>query len=158
MAGATNTIIQILRSNTTAYPTTLEPGEQAYSYVSQRLFIGNTDNSVITIGGKYYVDLIDNATAANTGNTLVRRDNAGNVAFKMVSVADNASQATDVVNKNYLDSRINALSSNTIYDGAPIGTNGYSNVNVQSTVGGGQVIVVANNTTVATFTVPIKTS
>jgi hypothetical protein len=152
MAGATNTIIQILRSNTTAYPTTLEPGEQAYSYVSQKLFVGNNDTTVITIGGKYYVDLIDNATAANTGNTLVRRDNAGNVAFKMVSVADNASQATDVVNKSYLDSRINALSSNTIYDGAPIGTNGYSNVHVNSAVGGGQVIVVANNTTVATFT------
>ena len=66
MAGATNTIIQILRSNTTAYPTTLEPGEQAYSYVSQKLFVGNTDTTVITIGGKYYVDLIDNATASNT--------------------------------------------------------------------------------------------
>ncbi len=152
MAGATNTIIQILRSNTTAYPTTLEPGEQAYSYVSQRLFIGNTDNSVITIGGKYYVDLIDNATSSNSSNTLVRRDNSGNVAFNMATVLLDASGSTDVVNKSYLDSRINALSSNTIYDGAPIGTDGYSNVHVNSTVGGGQVIVVANNTTVATFT------
>lgn len=151
MAGATNTIIQILRSSTTAYPVSLNPGEQAYSYVSNKLFVGNTDNSVVTIGGKYYVDLIDNATATNTGNTLVRRDTAGNVAFKMVSVTDTASQATDVVNKTYLDSRINALSSNTIYDGTS-GQNGYSNVHVDSAVGGGQVILVANNTTVATFT------
>lgn len=151
MAGATNTIIQILRSDVTAYPTTLNPGEQAYSYVTDKLFIGNTDNSVVTIGGKYYVDLLDNATASNTGNTIVRRDNAGNVAFKMVSVADDASQSTDVVNKNYLDSRINALSSNTIYDGT-IGVDGYSNVHVDSAVAGGQVILVANNTTVATFT------
>ena len=151
MAGATNTIIQILRSDTTAYPTSLNPGEQAYSYSSNRLFVGNTTNGVLTIGGKYYVDLVDGATAINTGNTIVRRDNAGNVAFKMVSVTDNASQSTDVVNKSYLDSRINALSSNTIYDGTS-GQNGYSNVHVNSTVGGGQVIIVANNTTVATFT------
>jgi hypothetical protein len=151
MAGATNTIIQILRSDVTALPTTLNPGEQAYSYVSDKLFVGNTDNSVLTIGGKYYVDLIDNATATNTGNTIVRRDTEGNVAFKMVSVTDNASQSTDVVNKNYLDTRINALSSNTIYAG-DIGTSGYSNVHASNTVGGGQVIIVANNSTVATFT------
>jgi len=150
MAGATNTIIQILRSEVTALPTTLNPGEQAYSYVSNKLFIGNTDNSVITIGGKYYVDLIDGATSSNTGNTIVRRDTAGNAAFKMLSVADAASQSTDVVNKNYLDSRINALSSNTIYDGT-LGQTGYSNVHVNSTTGGGSVIVVANNSTVATF-------
>lgn len=151
MAGATNTIIQILRSSTTAYPTTLNPGEQAYSYVSDKLFVGNTDNSVVTVGGKYYVDLIDGATATNTGNTVVRRDDAGNVAFTMVSVTDDASQSTDVVNKNYLDLRIGALSSNTIYDGT-LGQDGYSNVHVNSTVGGGQVIVIANNATVATFT------
>ena len=151
MAGATNTIIQILRSSTTAYPTTLNPGEQAYSYVSDKLFVGNTDNSVVTVGGKYYVDLIDSATATNTGNTIVRRDTAGNAAFKMVSVTDDASQSTDVVNKNYLDLRIGALSSNTIYDGT-LGQDGYSNVHVNSTDGGGQVIVIANNATVATFT------
>lgn len=151
MAGATNTIIQILRSSTTAYPTTLNPGEQAYSYVSDKLFVGNTDNSVITVGGKYYVDLIDGATAANTGNTIVRRDTAGNAAFKMVSVADDASQSTDVVNKNYLDTRINALSSNTIYEGT-VGSIGYSNVHTSNTDAGGSVIVVANNATVATFT------
>ena len=151
MAGATNTIIQILRSDTTAYPTTLNPGEQAYSFVSQKLFVGNTTSGVVTIGGKYYVDLIDGATATNTGNTIVRRDTAGNVAFKMVSVTDAASQSTDVVNKNYLDTRINALSSNTIYEGT-IGAIGYSNVHTSNTDAGGSVIVVANNTTVATFT------
>ena len=116
MAGATNTIIQILRSSATAYPTTLNPGEQAYSYVSNKLFVGNTDNSVITIGGQYYVNLLDNATATNTGNTIVRRDTAGNVAFKMVSVTDAPSQSTDVVNKNYLEFVVGGLSSNTIYE------------------------------------------
>lgn len=150
MAGATNTIIQILRSDTTAYPTTLNSGEQAYSFVSDKLFIGNTTSGVLTIGGKYYVDLIDNATASNTSNTLVRRTNDGNVAFRMVTVNDTASNGTDAVNKTYLDTRINALQYNTIYEGT-LGQNGYSNVHVSNT-SGGYVILVANNTTVGTFT------
>lgn len=150
MAGATNTLIQILRSDTTAYPTTLNPGEQAYSFVSDKLFIGNTTNGVITVGGKYYVDLIDNATSSNTSNTLVRRTNDGNVAFRMVTVNDNASNGTDAVNKTYLDTRINALQYNTIYEGT-LGQDGYSNVHVSNT-SGGYVILVANNTTVGTFT------
>ncbi len=95
--------------------------------------------------------MVDGATETNTGNTIVRRDNAGNAAFKMVSVTDNASQSTDVVNKSYLDNRIGSLSSNTIYQGT-IGAVGYSNVTTSNTSGGGSVIVVANNTTVATFT------
>jgi hypothetical protein len=151
MAGATNTIIQILRSDTTALPTTLNPGEQAYSFVSQKLFVGNTTNGVITIGGKYYVDLIDGATSSNSSNTLVRRDNSGNVALNMATVQLSASGSTDVVNKGYLDSRIGALSSNTIFAGT-LGQDGYSNVSVSNTVGGGQVIIVANNATVATLT------
>lgn len=151
MAGATNTLIQILRSDTTAYPTTLNPGEQAYSFVSDKLFVGNTTSGVLTIGGKYYVDLVDNATASNTSNTLVRRTNDGNAAFRMVTVNDIASNGTDVVNKTYLDTRITALSSNTIYEGV-VGAVGYSNVHTSNTDAGGSVIIVANNTTVGTFT------
>lgn len=154
MAGATNTIIQILRSDTTAYPTLLNPGEQAYSFVSQRLFVGNNTNGVVTIGGKYYVDLIDGATSSNSSNTLVRRDDSGNASFRMLSVIDNASNATDVVNKSYLDSRISSFSSNTantIVDGTP-GSNGYSNVFVNSADAGGSVIVIANNQTIVRHT------
>ena len=151
MAGATNTIIQILRSDTTAYPTTLNPGEQAYSFVSDKLFIGNTSSGVVTIGGEYYVNLIDGATSSNSSNTLVRRDDSGNVALNMATVLLDASGSTDVVNKNYLDNRINALSANTIYSGV-LGQDGYSNVHVSNTAGGGQVIIVANNATVATLT------
>ena len=151
MAGATNTIIQILRSDVTAYPTSLNPGEQAYSHVSNKLFIGNSSGAVITIGGQYYVDLLDNATSSNTSNTIVRRDDSGNVTFKMVSVLDNPSQSGDVVNKGYLDSRINTLAANTIYEGTP-GTDGFSNVIVRSTVDGGTVQITANNDLVAGFT------
>ena len=151
MAGATNTIIQILRSSSTAYPTSLNPGEQAYSYVSGKLFVGDASSGVLTIGGKFYTDLLDAATSASTGNTFARRDTSGNIAFNMVSITANASQSTDGVSKQYLDSRISALSYNTVYDGT-LGQNGYSNVHADSTSAGGQIIVVANNTTVATFT------
>ena len=153
MAGATNTIIQILRSESTAYPTSLNPGEQAYSYVSDKLFVGNTTSGVLTIGGKYYVDLVDGATSSNTSNTLVRRDDSGNVSLRMATIVDTASNGTDAVNKTYLDSRlgaIGALSSNTIFDGT-LGQDGYSNVHVSS-ADGGSVILVANNTTVARVT------
>jgi hypothetical protein len=69
----------------------------------------------------------------------------------MATVQLDASGSNDVVNKNYLDTRINALSSNTIYAGT-LGQDGYSNVHVSNTAGGGQVIIVANNSTVATLT------
>mgnify|MGYP003343794273 CR=1 FL=1 len=145
-----NTVIQIKRSSSNTIPASLNVGELAYSFVSDKLFIGNNTNNVITIGGKYYVDLLDNASAPLAGNTIVRRDDAGNAAFTMVTVTDDPSNGIDVVNKSYLDSRIGALSSNTIYDGTS-GQNGYSNVFVKSTVGGGSVGIVANNVTVATF-------
>lgn len=150
MAGATNTIIQILRSDSTALPTTLNPGEQAYSFLSQKLFIGNSTNGVVTIGGKYYVDLIDNATSANASNNLVRRSNDGNASFRMVTVAAAPSNSTDVVNLTYLNSVLSTVSSNTIYNGT-IGQNGYSNVNTTA-ADGGSIIFVANNSTVARVT------
>jgi hypothetical protein len=76
-----NTLIQLKFSNSTATPTSLRAGEQAYSFTSDKLFIGNTSNTVLTIGGKYFVDQIEAATSANTGNTLVRRDPSGNASF-----------------------------------------------------------------------------
>jgi hypothetical protein len=151
MPGATNTIIQILRSGNTSYPTSLNPGEQAYSYVTDKLFVGGTGNEVLTTGGKYYTDLIDAATPSVVIDSIVSRDGAGNAAFRMVSITDSASRATDVVNKSYLDSRIGNITGNTIQDGT-FGQNGYSNVFVNSAASGGSVGIVANNISVATFT------
>jgi len=53
-----NTIVTTKSSIATAFPpsSSLLRGEQAYSYVSDRLFIGDSDNTgVIEIGGKYYI-------------------------------------------------------------------------------------------------------
>jgi hypothetical protein len=60
-----NTIIAIKRSQTTAQPSSLSNGELAYSYSSNKLFVGQTDdaNSAVTveyIGGKLLVDKVAN--------------------------------------------------------------------------------------------------
>jgi hypothetical protein len=60
-----NTIIAIKRSQTTAQPPSLSNGELAYSYLSNKLFVGQTDdaNSAVTveyIGGKLLVDKVAN--------------------------------------------------------------------------------------------------
>lgn len=60
-----NTIIQIKRSQTTAEPTSLANGELAYSFSSNKLFIGQTDSNsspvtVEYIGGKLLVDKVAN--------------------------------------------------------------------------------------------------
>lgn len=92
-----NTVIQLKYSTANAIPTTLNTGEPAYSYVSGNLFIGNaTANGVILIGGKYYTDIINAATNANTGDTLVKRDASGNFSAGTITAAltGNASTAS----------------------------------------------------------------
>ena len=64
-----NTIITIKRSQTTAEPPSLSNGELAYSFSSDKLFIGQTDdaNSAVTveyIGGKLIVDKVANLELA----------------------------------------------------------------------------------------------
>ena len=51
-----NTVIQLKWSDVTSAPATLNVGEAAYSNTSQKFFIGDTSNNVLTIGGKFYVD------------------------------------------------------------------------------------------------------
>jgi hypothetical protein len=72
-----NTVIQLKFSEVTATPTSLNVAEPAYSNNSNKLFIGLASNQVIAIGGKYYTDLVDAATDANTVSTIVKRDASG---------------------------------------------------------------------------------
>ena len=72
-----NTVIQIKRSTVTTAPTagSLSAAEPAYSYLSDKLFIGSSDGSqVIEIGGRYYVD------------TAVRADQTANAA-NLIAIA-----------------------------------------------------------------------
>lgn len=69
-----NTIITIKRSQTTAEPPSLSNGELAYSFSSDKLFIGqtNTAESATTveyIGGKLLVDKVANLESVIFGDS-----------------------------------------------------------------------------------------
>jgi hypothetical protein len=79
-----NTLIQLKHSTVTDIPPSLNTAEPAYSYTSNTLFIG-LDGAVINIGGQYYTSQIDDATDANTGGTIVRRDADGSASFNVIT-------------------------------------------------------------------------
>jgi hypothetical protein len=69
-----NVIFQTKRSQSTDAPTVLSNGELAYSYSSNKLFIGQTDtaNSAVSveyIGGKLLVDKVANLESIVSGDT-----------------------------------------------------------------------------------------
>ena len=103
------TIIKTKFSTATATPASdaLSVGEQAYSFLTggsgDRLYIGQlvtsggiTSVEAVQIGGKYYTDIVNAATNANTASTLVKRDGSGNFSAGTISAAltGNASTAT----------------------------------------------------------------
>ena len=79
-----NTVIQLKYSNVTSVPPTLNVAEPAYSNVSNKLFIGD-GTTVVAIGGKYYTDIIDAKSSANSSNTLVFRDNLGDFSARKIT-------------------------------------------------------------------------
>jgi hypothetical protein len=98
-----NTNILIKRSSSVGVPGGLLAGELAYSYASNTIFIGSpTGNGVVNVGGQFYTSQIDNATAAATGSTLVRRDASGNASFNFITaniigeIIGNANSATQL--------------------------------------------------------------
>ena len=95
-------LIRIKRSGITTAPSGLAQGELAYSWLSNKLFIGTgteTDGiaaNLDVIGGKYFTDIITAATNTNTASTLVLRDSSGNFSAGTITatLAGNASTAT----------------------------------------------------------------
>lgn len=84
---AANTIIAIKRSQDTAAPPTLANGELAYSFTSDKLFIGQTDTSgspttVEYIGGKLLVDKVANLESIIAGG--------GSASFTDLSITGDA--------------------------------------------------------------------
>ena len=102
-------IVRIKRSSTSGNPTTLAAGELAYSGLTDngsnggdRLYVGfgtetagNAANHFV-IGGKYFTDIIDGATDANTANKIVKRDGSGNFSAGTITanLSGNASTAS----------------------------------------------------------------
>ena len=91
-----NTVIQLKWSELTATPTTLNVAEPAYSNTSGKLFVGGTNQVPILIGGKYYVDRVDEATSANTANVIVKRasDSSFSASYIRSALFGNANTAT----------------------------------------------------------------
>jgi hypothetical protein len=91
-----NTVIQLKWSELTSTPASLNVAEPAYSNTSGKLFIGQAGNQVVAVGGKYYTDIVDAATDANTSSTLVKRDASGIFSATAVraSLFGNANTAT----------------------------------------------------------------
>ena len=113
------TTIQIKRSTGSSAPATsdLVEGELAYaedrsnSGASAKLYISSIDsggNEVIQeLGGKYYTDLIDNATDSSTASTIVKRDGSGNFSAGVVtfgSLSDGSITATAFVDEDNMAS------------------------------------------------------
>ena len=94
-----NTVIQLKYSEVTATPASLNVAEPAYSNSSGKLYIGNNNSTPVLIGGKYYVDRVDEATSANTANVIVKRDGAGSFSATVVKadLYGNANSATQLL-------------------------------------------------------------
>ena len=91
-----NTVIQIKRSTVTTAPTagSLSAAEPAYSYLSDKLFIGSSDGSqVVEIGGRYYVN-----TAIQAYNTANSAQLTAIAAFQAANSAIVANLAFDKAN------------------------------------------------------------
>ncbi len=127
-------IIKIKRSTVTTAPTALANGELAYSAVigqAQKLFIGRpggTSGDIDVIGGKYYTDIVDAATNANTASTLVLRDASGNFSAGVVTadlsgnvtgnVTGNADTATTLLNSRNFSVTGDATAAGVGFDGS----------------------------------------
>ena len=113
------TTIQIKRSTGSTAPgaSDLVEGELAYAEdrtgdgASAKLYISSIDsggNEVIQeIGGKYYTDLLDNATNANTASTIVKRDGSGNFSAGTItygSLSDGSITVTAFVDEDNMAS------------------------------------------------------
>jgi hypothetical protein len=94
-----NTVIQLKYSNVTGTPPSLNLAEPAYSNVSNKLCIDD-GTGVVAIGGKYYTQLIDAATAEGIANTIVRRSADGHFNGNRV-FANTINANTAVIQNGY---------------------------------------------------------
>jgi hypothetical protein len=97
--------LKIKRSAITTIPNSLAEGEVAYSFTSDKLFIGDHLNNVRVIGGKSYIDKLDLITITGpvdldnlSINTI---DNIDDVVI--TSVGDNEVLAYDIVSSKWIN-------------------------------------------------------
>jgi hypothetical protein len=142
-------ILRIKRSEVSGNPAVLAAGELAYSALADngsnggdRLYVGmgtetagNAVNHVV-IGGKYFTDLINAATAQNTALTIVRRDANGSVAVDVTGdLTGNADTATKWLNARSLALTGDATATFTGVDGSDNVSTAITLATVNSNVG-----------------------
>jgi hypothetical protein len=92
-----NTVIQIKRSTGTLVPTdtSLAAAEPAYSYLSDKLFLGSSDGSTtIAVGGKYFVDQQNTIlTIANLAYDAANSASANGMNYAYVNTATQAANS-----------------------------------------------------------------
>ena len=116
-----NTVIQLKYSDATSVPSSLNTAEPAYSNVSNKLYIGQSDGSVVAIGGKYYTGLIDAATSANTASAIVKRGSDGGFSASYVNadLHGTADRATVLQNaRNFGIDGDDVIATNIGFDGS----------------------------------------
>lgn len=100
-----NTIIQIKRSTITSAPASLSAGEPAYSYLSDKLFIGDAAGTgVIEIGGRFY------------NNVALQAYDAANAAFAYANTL--SSDADEKANAAIITANAAFLTANLGFDHA----------------------------------------
>ena len=155
-----NTRIQIKRSLVTNTPTSLSPGELAYSYASNTLFIGTTGGGPIAIAGTSIAD-IGAATAANTASTIVRR-NADGAFFGRLYGNSNTATALETGRNFSIGGEVIASAVSFDGTGAVALSANLSTVTTAGTFGSGTAVptitVAANGRVTSITTNPISTS
>lgn len=97
-----NTVIQIKRSTNTSTPTngSLATAEPAYSFSSDKLFLGNTAGTgVIEIGGKFYVDMTQ--AAYTQANAAFAAANSAGSSATVSAAFDQANTARTHANSGF---------------------------------------------------------
>lgn len=167
-----NTSILIKRSSSTARPGLLNPGEFAYSYASDTLFLGNSNGSgVVNVGGVYYTQTLDAATSSNTSSTLVKRDAGGSFYGRLYGNANTATQLINGRNFNISGGDItsdyvgfdgtSAVTLNASLNNVPGLTAGYyggstassSTIPVVQVAANGRIMSIANTTVTSSFNI-----
>jgi hypothetical protein len=125
-----NTIIKIKQSSTTAVPAngSLSAAEQAYSFLTNKLFIGNAaGDGVIEIGGQYWID--QTIEAFNQANAAFQAANTGNneAVFSQANTArTHANAAYEQANAANVLAFNSAIAANAYADSVGTAGNNYT--------------------------------
>lgn len=148
-------IIRLRRSSSVASPATLDEGVPAYSFNSDRLFIGNTSNLPVVIGGRYFTAKLEHTPGVLTANAAVITDANNSVQdFRAASLRIGPSggtqyQITSIANTISAGSTNNALvTAKAVYDyvsalGASSDLNGLTDVTIAA-IANGQMLIYDN--------------